>query len=730
MDRKSNTVFRNVAIAGVIILVILGFSFFANDERGYTEVDTSVALAQVDADNVKEALIEDREQRLRLELSSPITPEEGEDETDKILAKYPERAADQIFDRVAAANPETYNTTVTQQGFLMQMASFLLPMLLLFGLLFFFMTRMQGGKGGLFGVGKSRAVEFTKDMPQITFADVAGEDEAVEELNEIKDFLQNPARYERLGAKIPRGVLLYGPPGTGKTLLARAVAGEAGVPFYSISGSDFVEMFVGVGASRVRDLFEKAKQNAPCIIFVDEIDAVGRHRGSGTGGGHDEREQTLNQLLVEMDGFDDRSTVILIAATNRPDVLDPALLRPGRFDRQVPVTNPDLRGREAILAVHSVGKPLAADVDMTALARRTIGMSGADLANVLNEGALLAARLGRDEISVDILEEATDRVVGGPRRKHRVISEHEKKVTAYHESGHALAAWAMEDLEPVHKVTILARGRTGGHALVVPEDDKSLMTRSDMIARIVMAMGGRAAEEYIFGEPTSGASSDIEQATRIARTMVAELGMSSKLGAVKYGGEGGDPFLGRGGGSGVEYSPEIAKILDDEVRRIIDAAHTEAWQVLETNREILDAVAGELLEKETLRQDDLERLFADVVKRPRITEFDDFGGRIPSTRPPIKTPGELAKERGEPWPPPVTDPFAMPVLQTDRGADRETGLDAGPGHGTANGHEQSRDAHPVPGGYGAVGGADQGEGGRPREYTAFRPSPEATATKP
>src|SRR5699024_1972689 len=535
-------------------------------------------------------------------------------------------------------------------------------------------------------------------------------------LNEIRDFLQQPARYEALGAKIPRGVLLYGPPGTGKTLLARAVAGEAGVPFYSISGSDFVEMFVGVGASRVRDLFEKAKQNSPCIVFVDEIDAVGRHRGSGTGGGHDEREQTLNQLLVEMDGFDDRSTVILIAATNRPDVLDPALLRPGRFDRQVPVTNPDLRGRESILAVHSQGKPLAADVDMNALAKRTIGMSGADLANVLNEGALLAARLGRDEITVDILEEATDRVVGGPRRKHRVISEHEKKVTAYHESGHALAAWAMEDLEPVHKVTILARGRTGGHALVVPEDDKSLMTRADMIARIVMAMGGRAAEEYIFGEPTSGASSDIEQATRIARTMVAELGMSSKLGAVKHGGEGGDTSLGRGGGAGVEYSPEIAKMLDDEVRRIIDAAHTEAWQVLETNREILDAVAGELLEKETLRQDDLERLFADVVKRPRITEFDDFGGRVPSTRPPIKPPGELAKERGEPWPPPVTDPFAMPVLPADRGADRQTGSDAGPGHGTANGREQTHDAHPVPGGHGAVGGSDRGADGRPREY--------------
>ena len=685
MERKSNAVFRNVAIAGVIILAIVAFSFFANDERGYAEVDTSVALAQVDAGNVTEALIEDREQQLRLTLESPITPEEGGEETDKILAKYPERAADQIFDRVAAAEPEKYDTTVTEQGFFVQMLSFLLPMLILFGLLFFFMSRMQGGKGGLFGVGKSRAVEFNKDMPQTTFADVAGEDEAVEELNEIKDFLQNPARYERLGAKIPRGVLLYGPPGTGKTLLARAVAGEAGVPFYSISGSDFVEMFVGVGASRVRDLFEKAKQNSPCIVFVDEIDAVGRHRGSGTGGGHDEREQTLNQLLVEMDGFSDRQTVILIAATNRPDVLDPALLRPGRFDRQVPVTNPDLRGREAILAVHSVGKPLAADVDMRSLARRTIGMSGADLANVLNEGALLAARMGRDEISIDILEEATDRVVGGPRRKHRVISEHEKKVTAYHESGHALAAWAMEDLEPVHKVTILARGRTGGHALVVPEDDKSLMTRADMVARIVMAMGGRAAEEYIFGEPTSGASSDIEQATRIARTMVAEYGMSAKLGAVKYGSDGGDPFLGRGGGSGADYSPEVAKVIDDEVRRIIDAAHTEAWHVLESNRDILDAVAAELLEKETLRQTDLERLFADVVKRPRITEFDDFSGRIPSTRPPIKTPGELAKERGEPWPPPVTDPFAMPVLPTDR----EDG-----GQGQEQGRSQSQGAAP------------------------------------
>ena len=693
MERKSNAVFRNVAIAGVIILAIVGFSFFANDDRDYVEVGTSVALEQVDEANVTEALIEDREQQLRLTLAAPITPEEGADETDQIMAKYPAEAADQIFDRVAAAGPEEYDTTVTEQGFLMQMASFLLPMLILFGLLFFFMTRMQGRGGGLFGVGKSKAVEFTKDMPQTTFGDVAGEDEAVEELNEIRDFLQQPARYEALGAKIPRGVLLYGPPGTGKTLLARAVAGEAGVPFYSISGSDFVEMFVGVGASRVRDLFEKAKQNSPCIVFVDEIDAVGRHRGSGTGGGHDEREQTLNQLLVEMDGFDDRSTVILIAATNRPDVLDPALLRPGRFDRQVPVTNPDLRGRESILAVHSQGKPLAADVDMNALAKRTIGMSGADLANVLNEGALLAARMGRDEISIDVLEEATDRVVGGPRRKHRVISEHEKKVTAYHESGHALAAWAMEDLEPVHKVTILARGRTGGHALVVPEDDKSLMTRADMLARIVMAMGGRAAEEYMFGEPTSGASSDIEQATRIARTMVTEYGMSARLGAVRYGGESVDPMLGRGGGGGPEYSPEIARAIDEEVRRIIDAAHTEAWTVLEANHDILDAVAGELLEKETLRQDDLERLFADVVKRPRITEFDDFAGRVPTTREPVKTPGELARERGEPWPPPSTDPFAQTVLPRRNGA----GDDRDGGGADRDGAEEPR-REPVPAG--------------------------------
>lgn len=670
-----NAIVRNVVIAAIVIVAIIGFSFFTNDEAGYTRVDTSVALQELDNDNIKEAVIDDREQRLRLTLKEEITPPGQDRATDQILTQYPVGAAESIYTRVADADTEKFDTAVNEPSFLGQMLQFMLPLVLLFAIFMFFMSRMQGGRGGLFGVGKSRAVEFNKDMPKTTFADVAGEDEAVEELNEIRDFLQNPGRYEQLGAKIPRGVLLFGPPGTGKTLLARAVAGEAGVPFYSISGSDFVEMFVGVGASRVRDLFEKAKQNAPCIVFVDEIDAVGRHRGSGTGGGHDEREQTLNQLLVEMDGFDDRETVILIAATNRPDVLDPALLRPGRFDRQVPVSLPDVRGREAILQVHAKNKPLAEEVSLQQLAKRTIGMSGADLANVLNEGALLAARIGRDKIDNEILEEASDRALGGPRRKHRVISEREKKITAYHEGGHALAAWAMEDLDPVHKVTILARGRTGGHAMLVPEDDSTLTTRNYAIARIVMALGGRAAEEYIFGEPTSGAVSDIESATKIARQMVMQWGMSAKLGAVRYERNAGGVF-GHGGGDEdpIFISDEAAKAIDDEVRRIIDAAHNEAVAVLDANRDALDKVAEELLEKETLRQEDLEEIFADVEKRPRISEFDDFGGRKRATKPPIKTPVEIAQEKGEPIPE-RKDPFAIP-LPTSRAAQQGEG---GPG---------------------------------------------------
>jgi len=431
-----------------------------------------------------------------------------------------------------------------------------------------------------------------------------------------------------------------------------------------------VEMFVGVGASRVRDLFDQAKQNSPCIIFVDEIDAVGRQRGAGLGGGHDEREQTLNQLLVEMDGFDPRAGVILIAATNRPDILDPALLRPGRFDRQIPVSNPDLAGRRAVLQVHSKGKPIGPDADLDGLAKRTVGMTGADLANVINEAALLTARENGTVITGPALEEAVDRVIGGPRRKGRIISEHEKKITAYHEGGHTLAAWAMPDIDPVYKVTILARGRTGGHAVAVPEEDKGLRTRSEMIAQLVFAMGGRAAEELVFREPTTGAVSDIDQATKVARAMVTEFGMSSKLGAVKYGTEHGDPFLGRTMGTQADYSHEVARDIDDEVRKLIEAAHTEAWEILSEYRDVLDTLAGQLLEKETLHRAELEGIFAGVQKRPRLTMFDDFGGRIPSDKPPIKTPGELAIERGDPWPPPVAEPaFKAAIARASQAAE-------------------------------------------------------------
>ncbi|MGH3565168.1 MAG: ATP-dependent zinc metalloprotease FtsH [Pseudonocardia sp.] len=647
MDRKR--LLRNpVTWILVAILVYFTFSVLFDDTRGYTQVPTSTALAQISGGNVRDALIEDKEQRLRLTLNQPV---EG---AEKIITQYPLQVGDEIFVSLqdAGSNP-SFDTTVRQESFLVTMLIYLVPLGLVLLILFWMMNNAQGGGNRVMSFGKSKAKQLNKDMPKTTFADVAGADEAVEELEEIKDFLQNPGRYQALGAKIPKGVLLYGPPGTGKTLLARAVAGEAGVPFYTISGSDFVEMFVGVGASRVRDLFEQAKQNSPCIIFVDEIDAVGRQRGAGLGGGHDEREQTLNQLLVEMDGFDARGGIILIAATNRPDILDPALLRPGRFDRQIPVGAPDLAGRRAILEVHSKGKPLDPDVDLRMLAKRTVGMSGADLANVINEGALLTARENGTQITAVALEEAVDRVVGGPRRKGKIISEQERKITAYHEGGHALAAWAMPDLEPVYKLTILPRGRTGGHALVVPEDDKGLMTRSEMIARLVFAMGGRSAEELVFHEPTTGASSDIDQATKIAKAMVTEYGMSARLGAVRYGREQGDPFLGRSMGNQADYSLEVAHEIDEEVRALIEAAHTEAWDILNTYRDILDELVFELLEKETLTRTDLERIFDRVEKRPRITAFNDFGGRTPSDKPPILTPGERARERGEPWPPAV-----------------------------------------------------------------------------
>ncbi|GHF03158.1 ATP-dependent zinc metalloprotease FtsH [Amycolatopsis deserti] len=658
MDRKR--LLRNPLLWIVaVVLIFLAVNTLFDSDRGYTQVPTSQAIAQIKGNNVKEANLEDKEQQLKLSLTNKIDVD-GQ-QVDQVITSFPSDGARPIYDLLIDKPNVKFTTTVTQQGFFTQILYYIIPLGLLLLLLMWMMNNAQGGGNRVLNFGKSKAKQLNKDMPKTTFNDVAGADEAVEELYEIKDFLQNPARYQALGAKIPKGVLLYGPPGTGKTLLARAVAGEAGVPFYTISGSDFVEMFVGVGASRVRDLFEQAKQNAPCIIFVDEIDAVGRQRGAGLGGGHDEREQTLNQLLVEMDGFDSRGGIILIAATNRPDILDPALLRPGRFDRQIPVSAPDLAGRRAILEVHSKGKPLAQGVDLNALAKRTVGMSGADLANVINEAALLTARQNGHVITDAALEESVDRVIGGPARKSRIISEQEKKITAYHEGGHALAAWAMPDLEPVYKLTILPRGRTGGHALVVPEDDKQLMTRSEMIARLVFAMGGRTAEELVFHEPTTGASSDIEQATKIAKAMVMEYGMSARLGAVKYGQDQGDPFLGRSAGRQADYSLEVAHEIDEEVRKLIETAHTEAWEVLNTYRDVLDDLVLELLEKETLSRKDLERIFATVEKRPHITVFNEFGERTPSDKPPIKTPGELAMERGEPWPPPEKKPAPRQV---------------------------------------------------------------------
>jgi len=502
-----------------------------------------------------------------------------------------------------------------QQGSVLLSVLFqFLPILIIVGFFFFLMQQMQGGGNRVMSFGKSRARLVTKDQPKITFADVAGLDEAVEELQEIKEYLEAPQKFQAMGAKIPKGVLLYGPPGTGKTLLARAVAGEAGVPYFSISGSDFVEMFVGVGASRVRDLFEQAKANAPSIVFMDEIDAVGRHRGAGLGGGHDEREQTLNQLLVEMDGFDVKAGVILIAATNRPDILDPALLRPGRFDRQIVVDRPDLNGRIGILKVHTRGKPLSKEIDIDVLAQRTPGFTGADLANVINEAALLAARFGKNEISMRELEEAIDRVVAGPERRSRVISEKEKKVIAYHEAGHALVSHALPNADPVHKVSIVSRGRALGYTLTLPTEDRFLVTRSELIDELAMLLGGRVAEELVFDEPTTGAQDDIQRCTRIAKSMVTQFGMS-ELGPLALGESESQPFLGRDLGHVKDYSDAVAAKIDAEVRRFVEEAHDEAREILTKYRDKLDLMVERLLEKESLEKEEVAEILAEVAKQ-------------------------------------------------------------------------------------------------------------------
>ena len=489
-----------------------------------------------------------------------------------------------------------------------------LPILIIVGFFFILMQQMQGGGNRVMSFGKSKARLVTKDQPKITFADVAGLDEAVEELQEIKEYLAAPQKFQAMGAKIPKGVLLFGPPGTGKTLLARAVAGEAGVPFFSISGSDFVEMFVGVGASRVRDLFEQAKTNAPSIVFMDEIDAVGRHRGAGLGGGHDEREQTLNQLLVEMDGFDVKGGVILIAATNRPDILDPALLRPGRFDRQIVVDRPDLNGRTGILKVHTRGKPINKEIDIEVLARRTPGFTGADLANVVNEAALLAARFSRTEIGMQELEEAIDRVLAGPERRSRVISEKEKKVIAYHEAGHALVSHALPNADPVHKVSIVSRGRALGYTLTLPTEDRFLVTRSELIDELAMLLGGRVAEELVFDEPTTGAQDDIQRCTRIAKQMVTQFGMS-RLGPLALGENESQPFLGRDFGHVKDYSDVVAAKIDEEIRRLVEEAHDEAREIVTKYRDKLDLMVEKLIEKESLEKEEVAEILAEVAKQ-------------------------------------------------------------------------------------------------------------------
>ncbi len=634
-----------------LLLVTLAFGAF-NTER-VSRVETHQGIELLEGDTVDHALIVDGQQRVELELSEPYVSDAGTDEeTDhgtRVEFFYVEPQGDAVADAVAAADlPEGFDSEVPQPSFLGSMLSFIIPFLII-GLVFWFiLSRMQGGGNRVMGFGKSRAKLISKDMPQVTFADVAGVDEAVEELYEIKEFLAEPAKFQAVGAKIPKGVLLYGPPGTGKTLLARAVAGEAGVPFYSISGSDFVEMFVGVGASRVRDLFEQAKQNAPAIIFVDEIDAVGRHRGAGMGGGHDEREQTLNQMLVEMDGFDVKTNVILIAATNRPDILDPALLRPGRFDRQVAVEAPDLKGREAILKVHAQGKPMVPEVDLTAVARRTPGFTGADLANVLNEAALLTARSGAQLIDDRALDEAIDRVVAGPQKRTRVMKVKEQKITAYHEGGHALVAAAMRYTDPVTKVTILPRGRALGYTMVMPTEDKYSTTRNELLDQLAYAMGGRVAEEIVFHDPTTGASNDIEKATAIARKMVMEYGMSEEVGAIKLGSGASEPFLGKEMGHQRDYSEAVAGTVDLEVRKLVEAAHDEAWEVLTQYRDVLDDLVLRLLEQETLNQAELAEVFAPVEKRPARDVWLSSDQRTVHTRGPVMTDRERATSNGHP----------------------------------------------------------------------------------
>ncbi len=610
-----NRTLRTLLIYGlsIIMLAVLAQWWF-DQVAGPEEVDLSVFVSSMEEGEFKTVQILERSNQIQGRTSDSGAPDGAFDQ----FASYTE-GYEGTLTELAIASDVLVSSDAQPPGLFNILLS-ILPWLILIGFMVFIFMQMQGGGNRVMQFGKSRAKLVGKEQPKVTFDDVAGLDEAKEELEEIKDFLANPDKYRQMGAKIPKGVLLFGPPGTGKTLLARAVAGEAGVPFMTISGSDFVEMFVGVGAARVRDLFEQAKQTAPAIVFIDEIDAVGRHRGAGLGGGHDEREQTLNQLLVELDGFEGNSGVIVMAATNRPDILDPALLRPGRFDRQIVVDAPDLEGREAILKVHSKGKPLAPELDLAVLARRTPGFTGADLANLINEAALLTARRKKKKITMSELEEAIDRVIAGPERKSRVMSDEEKKLIAFHETGHALVGFALPNSDPVHKVTIVARGRSLGHTLALPTHDRYLIRRSELVDQLAMLLGGRTAEELMFADPTSGAANDIEKATQIARKMVMEYGMSDELGPMQYGKANGEVFLGRDYSRQQDYSDEVAAFIDEEVRKLITAAHEEAREILSTHKDAMERMVVELLENETVDRDQVAEIFIDVPKWEHTAE--------------------------------------------------------------------------------------------------------------
>ena len=633
--------------AVLVVMVVLMFQMFAGG--GIKTIDTKDGFALINQGKATYAEITDNKQVVRLKLKNDYTKKNAD--TGKVTNYgknvqfyYTFAQGAQVAKAVENGDLEKgWTSNIEQTSMMSYLITSILPFVIVFALFWFLMSRM-GGAGGMLGMGgkKNSGKLLDGQTPTTKFADVAGEDEAVAEVEEIKDFLKDPSKYKALGARIPRGVLLYGPPGTGKTLLARAIAGEAGVPFYSMAGSDFVEMFVGLGASRVRDLFDEAKKNAPAIIFIDEIDAVGRKRGSGMGGGHDEREQTLNQLLVEMDGFDNDTNLIIIAATNRPDVLDPALLRPGRFDRQVAVEAPDLEGREAILKVHAKGKPFVPDVDLHMIAVRTPGFTGADLANVLNEAALLCARAGAQLIDNRAIDEAIDRVQAGPKRRSKGMALDELRNTAYHEGGHALVAAAMNDTDPVTKVTILPRGRALGYTAVMPTEDRYSMSRNQLLDQMAYAMGGRTAEEVVFHDPTTGASNDIEKATNIARQMVLDYGFSEKLGAIKWS----DDEQSDLGALTHKYSAHTAEIIDEEVLKLVETAHTEAWNVINENRDILDELVRQLLVKETLNEKELAAIFANIKKAPKREVWLSDEKRPDSDIPPVPIPDKLKQSAG------------------------------------------------------------------------------------